>query len=71
MAEKTNDDTNGNERKYVASGIILPKKTGALPERLAIIFNGVTKLCETFSSVLEDASFCIGCCTIQSGCVIH
>ena len=42
-------DTNGNERKYVASGVILPKKTGALPERLAIIFNSVTKLCETFS----------------------
>ena len=42
-------DTNGNERKYIASGVILPKKTGALAERLAIIFNEVTKLVKTFS----------------------
>lgn len=41
-------DTNGNERKYIASGVILPKKTGELAERLAIIFNEVSKLCETF-----------------------
>ena len=41
-------DTNGNDRKYVASGVILPKKTGALAERLAIIFNEVTKLVKTF-----------------------
>ena len=38
----------GNARKYIASGVILPKKTGELSERLAIIFNGVTELCETF-----------------------
>lgn len=42
-------DTAGSERHYVASGVILPKKTGELAERLAIIFNEVTKLCETFS----------------------
>lgn len=41
-------ETNGNARKYIASGVILPKKTGQLPERLAIIFNEVTKLCNTF-----------------------
>ena len=42
-------ETNGNARKYIASGVILPKKTGTLPERLAIIFNEVTKLCNTFN----------------------
>lgn len=41
-------ETNGNARKYIASGVILPKKTGTLAERLAIIFNEVTKLCDTF-----------------------
>ena len=41
-------DTAGSERHYVASGVILPKKTGELAERLAIVFNEVTKLCETF-----------------------
>jgi crossover junction endodeoxyribonuclease RuvC len=41
-------ETNGNARKYIASGVILPKKTGQLPERLAIIFNEVTKLCDAF-----------------------
>lgn len=38
----------GNARKYIASGVILPKKTGPLPERLAIIFNEVSNLCESF-----------------------
>lgn len=42
-------ETNGNTRKYIASGVVLPKKTGTLPERLAIIFNEVTKLVDTFS----------------------
>ena len=37
-------ETNGNARKYIASGVILPKKTGTLPERLAIIFNEVSKI---------------------------
>lgn len=41
-------DTAGSARHYVASGVILPKKTGPLSERLAIIFNEVSKLCETF-----------------------
>lgn len=39
----------GNARKYIASGVILPKKTGELAERLAIIFNEVSKICESFS----------------------
>ena len=39
----------GNSRKYIASGVILPKKTGELAERLAIIFNEVSKICESFS----------------------
>lgn len=38
----------GNERKYIASGVILPKTNLALPERLSIIFKEVSKLCETF-----------------------
>ncbi len=42
-------DVEGNARRYVASGVILPKKTGELAERLAIIFNEVTKLCDTFA----------------------
>lgn len=42
-------DSKGGERHYVASGVILPKTSLALPERLAIIFRGVTELCETFS----------------------
>ncbi|MBO4480028.1 MAG: crossover junction endodeoxyribonuclease RuvC [Alphaproteobacteria bacterium] len=42
-------DTTGSTRHYVASGVILPKKTGPLAERLAIIFNEVSKLCDTFS----------------------
>ena len=41
-------ESNGNERKYIASGVILPKKTAPLPERLGIIFNGVSNLCETY-----------------------
>lgn len=39
----------GNSRKYIASGVVLPKKTGELAERLAIIFNEVSKICESFS----------------------
>ena len=42
-------DTAGSNRKYVASGVILPKTTGTLPERLSIIFCEVSKLIETFS----------------------
>ena len=42
-------DTAGPNRKYVASGVILPKTTGTLPERLAIIFRGVSELIDTFA----------------------
>ena len=42
-------DTAGASRKYVASGVILPRTTGTLPERLAIIFREVSKLIDTFS----------------------
>ena len=42
-------ETAGSNRKYVASGVILPKTTGTLPERLEIIFNEVSKLIDTFS----------------------
>ncbi len=41
-------DVKGSERKYVASGVILPPTKLALSERLAFIFNGVSELCETF-----------------------
>ena len=42
-------DTKGNERKYVASGVILPPVKLPLSERLAFIFNGVSELCETYN----------------------
>lgn len=42
-------DSKGVERHYVASGVILPKTTLPLPERLTEIFRGVTDLCEKFS----------------------
>lgn len=42
-------DSKGAERHYVASGVILPKTTLSLPERLTEIFRGVTDLCEKFS----------------------
>jgi crossover junction endodeoxyribonuclease RuvC len=41
-------DVQGSERKYIASGVILPPTKMALAERLAFIFNGVSDLCETF-----------------------
>jgi len=41
-------ETAGSERKYIASGVILPKKNGALAERLAIIFNEVSHLLDTY-----------------------
>ena len=41
-------DVQGSERKYIASGVILPPTKMALAERLAFIFNGVSELCETF-----------------------
>ena len=42
-------ESRGNERKYIASGVILPKKTAPLSERLTTIFNGISKLCETYT----------------------
>ncbi len=41
-------DTAGQARKYIASGVILPKTTLPFAERLATIFRGVSELCETF-----------------------
>lgn len=41
-------DRNGNERKYIASGVILPPVKLSFPERLAVIFRGVSELCEKF-----------------------
>ena len=41
-------DVQGNERKYIASGVILPPTKIALAERLAFIFNSVSDLCENF-----------------------
>ena len=42
-------DSVGSERRYVASGVILPKTSGTVPERLNAIFRGVDDLCEKFS----------------------
>ena len=39
----------GNERRYVASGIVLPNARAALSERLATIFNEITKICDTWA----------------------
>ena len=38
-------DTAGQTRKYIASGVILPKTTLPFAERLATIFRGVSELC--------------------------
>ncbi len=42
-------DTKGSERKYVASGVILPKTKESLPVRLNTIFRGVDEICEQFN----------------------
>ena len=42
-------DVDGPAYHYVASGVILPKTTLAMPTRLATIFRGVDDLCEQFS----------------------
>ncbi|MBE6459824.1 MAG: crossover junction endodeoxyribonuclease RuvC [Alphaproteobacteria bacterium] len=42
-------DTVGQSRKYIASGVILPKTTLPMSERLVTIFREVSKICETFS----------------------
>lgn len=41
-------EKNGNNRKYIASGVVLPPKSESLPNRLAFIFREVSKLCDTF-----------------------
>lgn len=41
-------DIAGSNRKYVASGVILPPTKLPLPERLAFIFNGINDLCKEF-----------------------
>ena len=41
-------DTVGQSRKYIASGVILPKTTLPMSERLVTIFRELSKICETF-----------------------
>ena len=41
-------DVEGASRKYVASGVILPKTKLPFSERLTTIFRGVSELCDTF-----------------------
>ena len=41
-------DVRGNERKYIASGVILPPVKIPLAQRLAFIFSNVSELCENF-----------------------
>jgi crossover junction endodeoxyribonuclease RuvC len=41
-------DTVGQSRKYIASGVILPKTTLPMSERLVTIFREMTKICDTF-----------------------
>ena len=42
-------ESSGSERRYVASGVILPDKKETLPQRLAHIFHEVNKLCKTWA----------------------
>lgn len=42
-------DASGQSRKYIASGVILPKTTLPMSERLVTIFRELTQICETFS----------------------
>jgi len=42
-------DVAGSSRKYVASGVILPPKSGVLAERLACIYTEIEKLCDTWT----------------------
>ncbi len=42
-------DTVGQSRKYIASGVILPKTTLPMSERLVTIFSELSKICETFT----------------------
>jgi len=38
----------GSERRYIASGVILPNTKDTLPQRLGHIFHSVNKLCEVW-----------------------
>lgn len=49
-------ESQGSARKYIASGVILPSAKLSFPERLAIIFRGVSELCEKFQP---------DCCSIE------
>lgn len=41
-------ESSGQSRKYIASGVILPKTTLPMEERLVTIFREISKICETF-----------------------
>ena len=41
-------DTDGSSRKYIASGVILPKPKQEMSERLLTIFHELDALCKTF-----------------------
>ena len=41
-------DVIGASRKYVASGVILPPTKESLSNRLAFVFNNVSKICDEF-----------------------
>jgi len=42
-------DTAGSERRYIASGVVLPPTKLELADRLSFIFSNVTELCNTFN----------------------
>lgn len=42
-------DSQGQNRKYIASGVILPPAHDPMPQRLANIFRGVSELVDTFA----------------------
>ena len=41
-------DVAGSSHKYIASGVILPPVKDSLPNRLAFIFQNVSKICDEF-----------------------
>ena len=41
-------DTAGQTRRYIASGVILPKPKMEMAQRLTTIFRELSKICETF-----------------------
>ena len=41
-------ESHGQSRKYIASGVIFPKASWEMSERLVFIFREVAKLCEIF-----------------------